>query len=109
MRDIKPSDALRALRNEFGFRLDEPRARGRERMVAAVRSRLGVSREVAEDAVYALEHAEVVRFVRDEAGDAGAPMPQGLPRGAAAPAPVISRSPLGDPVSPGHWRIGEPG
>jgi len=109
MKDVRPSDALRALREEFGFRLDEPRERGRERMVAAVRDRLGTTRETAEDAVYALEHAEVVRFVRDETGDAGAPLPQGLPRGATAPAPLIPRSPAGDTVSPGHWRIGEAG
>lgn len=108
MQDVKPSDALRALKQEFGFRLDEPRERGRERMVAAVQARLGVAHETAEDAVYALEHAEVVRFVTDEAGDAGAPLPQGLPRGATAPAPFIPRSPGGG-GSGGHWRIGESG
>lgn len=109
MKDVKQSDALRALREEFGFRLDESRETGRERMVAAVQHRLGVSRETAEDAVYALEHSEVVRYVHDESSEAGAPLPQGLPRGATAPAPVIPRSPAGGPVSPGHWRIGEAG
>lgn len=109
MKDIRPSDVLRALRKQFGFRLDESRERGRERMVAAVQDHLGISHESAEDAVYALEHAEVVRFVHDETGDAGAPLPQGLPRGATAPAPVVARSPAGEPMSPGHWRIGEAG
>ncbi len=109
MSDVKPSDAVRVLRREFGFRLDESRQRGHERMVAAVERGLGVARQVAEDAVYALENAEVVRFVRGESGDSGAPLPQGLPRGRAAPAPFLAPSPTGDVKGGGHWRIGEGG
>ncbi|MEJ2289466.1 MAG: hypothetical protein P8Y02_12650 [Deinococcales bacterium] len=108
MSEIHPSDAHRVLRREFGFRLDDTRERGRERMVAAVERGLGVSRKDADDAVYALEHAELVRFVHDDAGDEGAPLPQGLPRGATAPAPILSRAPA-DATGAGHWRIGEEG
>jgi|GEM_PF-3836644 len=109
MSDVKSSDAFRVLRREFGFRLDESRERGRERMVAAVERGLGVARQVAEDAVYALEHAEVVRFVRGDSAEAGAPLPQGLPRGAAAPAPFVPPTPTGAEGAGGHWRIGESG
>lgn len=109
MSDVKSSDAFRVLRREFGFRLDESRERGRERMVGAVEMGLGVARQVAEDAVYALEHAEVVRYVRGDSGEAGVPMPQGLPGGATAPAPIIPRSPTGTEDPAGHWRIGEGG
>lgn len=106
---VEASDALRALRVAFGFRLDAPRERGRQRMAAVIEERCGVRHDTAEEAVYALEHAGVIRFVHDDAGEDGAPLPQGLPWGATAPAPVIPKSPAGYPVSPGHWRIGEAG
>ena len=110
MSEIRASDAYRVLRREFGFRLDETRERGRERMVAAVEHGLGASRQAADDVVYALEHAGRVRFVRGDVGDEGAPLPQGLPRGATAPAPMLSRSPAEtEQAAAGHWRIGEEG
>jgi len=109
MSNVKPSDAFRILRREFGFRLAESRERGHERMVAAVESGLGVDHRAAEDAVHALENAGEVRFVRGDSGEAGAPLPQGLPRGATAPAPFVPPAPTGTETVPGHWRIGEGG
>ncbi len=108
MSEVQASDAYRVLRREFGFRLDETRERGRERMVAALEHGLGVSRQSADDAVYALEHAGRLRFVHGDSGDEGAPLPQGLPRGATAPAPFLAHAPVGEGGA-GHWRIGEEG
>lgn len=109
MSEVTMQDAYRVLRREFGFRLDESRERGHERMAAAVAAGLGVDREVADDAVYALEHADVLRFVHGESADEGAPLPQGLPRGATAPAPIIPRMNASEGSAEGHWRIGEMG
>ena len=109
MSEVKMQDAYRVLRREFGFRLDESRARGHERMAAAVAVALGVDHETADDAIYALEHADVLRYVHGESADEGAPLPQGLPRGATAPAPVMPRMNASDETDAGHWRIGEMG
>ena len=83
--DLSLTDAVNALREQFGHQLRAGRDEGRDMMVDALEERLSLSRGDAEKAVEALEQSRTIDWVEADAAQdiaLGAPSTgQGMPLG----------------------------
>jgi hypothetical protein len=83
--DLSLTDAVNALRDQFGHDLRAGRDEGRDMMVDALSERLSISREDAKKAVEALEKSRTIQWVEADAAQdiaLGAPSTgQGMPLG----------------------------